>query len=308
MRAIILTCLLFLVPGVTGLDLKAQQVADVKFNPDIRSPVYKKGEGPVVFIDEAHNNFHTLDGRYKPFADLLQKDGYQVKAFTKKFTKDRLNKSKILVISNALHDKNVGRWILPNPSAFTQDEIAAVTEWVEEGGSLFLIADHMPFPGAAADLAAAFGFEFNNGFAFDTSRPPVDIFSRQAGTLRVNEITNGRNQTEGVDSVATFIGQAFKVPETANLLLTLNLNFVSLMPDTAWVFNDDTRRVRVGGWAQGAYSEFGDGRVVVFGEAAMFSAQVSGENKSPMGMNHPAAVDNRKLLLNIIHWLDGVLG
>ena len=31
---------------------------------------------PVVFVDEVDYNFHTADGRYKPFADLIKNDGY----------------------------------------------------------------------------------------------------------------------------------------------------------------------------------------------------------------------------------------
>ena len=36
----------------------------------------------------------------------------------------------------------------------TSDEITAVAAWVREGGALLLIADHMPFPGAAGTLAS----------------------------------------------------------------------------------------------------------------------------------------------------------
>ena len=60
------------------------------------------------------------------------------------------------------------------------DEIKAVKKWVNDGGSLFLIADHMPCAGAAKDLAAEFGFEFTNGFVLyesskNTSPPTIGI-------------------------------------------------------------------------------------------------------------------------------------
>lgn len=38
--------------------------------------------------------------------------------------------------------------------------------WVESGGRLLLIADHMPLAGSAAKLAAAFGASFTDGFAY----------------------------------------------------------------------------------------------------------------------------------------------
>jgi hypothetical protein len=51
----------------------------------------------------------------------------------------------------------------------------------------------------------------------------------------------------------------------------------------------------------------GKGRVAVFGEAAMFSAQLAGPKKSPMGMNAPIAKQNPQFLLNVMHWLSGLL-
>jgi hypothetical protein len=50
--------------------------------------------------------------------------------------------------------------------------------------------------------------------------------------------------------------------------------------------------------------EYGKGRVVMFGEAAMFTAQLTGRNLARSGLNSSYAQDNLKLLLNIIHWLD----
>ena len=147
--------------------LNAQQTADTLFNPVIRHPAYPRGEGPIVLVDEAHHNFHTLGGGYRAFGRVLQCDGYIVKPSSTPFDKASLQEADILVVSNALHERNVEDWSRPTPSAFTQEEITAVSEWVESGGSLFLIADHMPFPGATEDLAAVFGFRLNNGFAID---------------------------------------------------------------------------------------------------------------------------------------------
>jgi len=145
---------------------QAQQMGDPDFNPRIDNPAYPAGKGPKVLIDGAHNNFHRAAGRYKPFAELLRKDGYRVISSEGKFTPNSLRSGNILVIANALHKSNVKSWTLPTPSAFTKKEISAVERWVRDGGALLLIADHMPFPGAAKDLAGVFGFSFNNGFAF----------------------------------------------------------------------------------------------------------------------------------------------
>ena len=50
-----------------------QQIADPGFNVRVDSPSYTKNF-PRVLFDEAHNNFHTSTGRYKPFADLIFSD------------------------------------------------------------------------------------------------------------------------------------------------------------------------------------------------------------------------------------------
>ena len=178
--------------------LFSQQIADTTYNPIIPNPEYDPGEGPVVFIDGGHNNFHTKDGRYKAFANLLERDGYNVIEYQGDFRKRELAKGKILVISNALNE-NAEAWAIPNPSAFTKLEIDAVRQWVFEGGSLFLIADHMPFPDASKDLAKAFGFAFSNGFVFPStadggiSRAPA-IFNLKDKTLIESIITKGRDQ------------------------------------------------------------------------------------------------------------------
>lgn len=48
-------------------------------------------------------------------------------------------------------------------------------------------------------------------------------------------------------------------------------------------------------------------RRAVFGEAAMFSAQLSGPARTPMGMNAPRASGNAQFAVNVMHWLTGLL-
>ena len=81
--------------------LVAQQVADSTYNPIIHELTYEFNKGPVVFIDEGHHNFHTKNGRYKAFANLLERDGYRVRSYGKAFDQASLQEGKILVISNA---------------------------------------------------------------------------------------------------------------------------------------------------------------------------------------------------------------
>jgi len=287
------------------LSIYSQQIADTTYFPIIENPEYEIGKGPVVFIDQGHHNFHTKNGRFRAFSELLIRDGYNVMAYEGLFEKEKLSKGKILVISNALNEVNFGNWVLPNPSAFTESEIQTVKNWVSEGGSLFLIADHMPMAGAAQDLALSFGFKFTNGFAIDTTSRGADFFSINEKTLIENSITKGRTQNERVNQIATFTGQAMKLPKDATPIIIFSNNFLNLLPERAWVFDENTEAFPIGGWSQGGYIHYGKGRVVAFGEAAMFTAQLAGPNQIKIGMNSDIAPENYKLLLNIIHWLDG---
>ncbi|HEU5183770.1 MAG TPA: DUF4350 domain-containing protein [Gemmatimonadaceae bacterium] len=286
----------------------AQQLADTAFNPPIARPAYAEGRGPVVLIDEAHNNFHTADGRYLAFARLLRRDGYVVRPNKAPLTKAVLDGARILVIANALHERNREEWDLPNPSAFSAEEIIAIREWVAAGGSLLLIADHMPFPGAIDHLAAAFGVFFVNGFAQDSTRDDgTVVFHRSSGSLGSHAITNGRAAAERVDSVSSFTGSAFRTIVPVDTLMRLPPTTLVLMPNVAWQFSRLTPRLAGAGMLQGAVLTHGRGRVAVFGEAAMFSAQVAGPQRNPMGMNNPTAPQNARFLLNVLHWLSGAL-
>lgn len=297
--------ILLIILTITSSGIFSQQIADTTYNPIIHNPEYDLGKGPVVFIDEGHYNFHTKDGRYKAFSNLLERDGYKVQGYKGVFEKKKLANGKILVISNALNKINLENWYLPTPSAFTKTEIEVVRQWVFEGGSLFLIADHMPMAGAAEELALAFKFEFTNGFVFDTTSNGPAYFNLKEGTLIESIITMGRDTTESVEQIVTFTGQGFKIPTDANPILVFNENYVNMLPDTAWVFQKETPKFNVEGWSQGAYKKYGKGKVVVFGEAAMFTAQLAGSEKRKAGMNTEIAKENYRLLLNIIHWLDG---
>jgi hypothetical protein len=281
-----------------------QQRGDPVFVPEIGPPAFAAGAGPRVLLDEAHENFHTLSGRFRTFGRLLEMDGFVIEGGRTPFSAEALADVDLLVIANALNPRNASKWSLPTPSAFTPGEVTAVRDWVRGGGALLLIADHMPFPGAAEALGAAFGFTFSNGFAMDPGgRGGVVVFRRSDGSLTGHPVPLGRGPGPPVDSVAAFTGQAFRSPTEAVDLLVLSRGWVSLLPETAWEFDDSTPRVDVSGWSQGSVLQFGRGRVAVFGEAAMFTAQRAGPGGAPMGMNAPQAGQNARFVANLVRWL-----
>lgn len=290
-----LLVILFLAPYL----LFCQQMADTSFKYETDAPLFATDQGLVVAIDEGHNNFHTLEGRYGPFGQVLRAEGFRMDKLSGVITTEKLEGIDILVISNPIHPSNVGNWILPNPSAYSKAEIETLNEWVNSGGKLFLIADHMPFGGAAGELAKSFGFEFTNGFARFPTQNGWDQFNKDQGSLISNSLTSDLNK------VLTFTGQAFQKPEAAQGILKFPNGSFSLEPDTAWRFNADTFRRDISDWYQGAVLEYGEGRLVVFGEAAMFTTQIAGQNRTKVGMNTNGAEDNARLLRNIMAWLAG---
>lgn len=277
----------------------AQQVADTAFSFRNPTPHRPAGAGSVVWLDEAHSNFHTLDGRYATFGKVLREDGYRVAPNRQAFTAANLAGCRILVIANALDTASAGAkgWQLPTPSAFSAAEVAAVNAWVKNGGRLFLIADHMPFAGSAQDLARSFGVEYLNGFAMDNRNRNTERF------FRGNKTLFDCDATRQVDTVVTFTGSAFTLPKGAQPVLGLR-DYTVLLPDAAWQFVENTPHRDSRGLYQLGYLSYGKGKVVVSGEAAMFSAQLAGPNRNPVGMNQPEARQNARLLLNLMEWLD----
>jgi hypothetical protein len=311
----------------TGI-VSAQQDPDLKYKPSLRRPAYESGKGPRIAIDEAHHNFHTADGRYKPFAELLRRDGYRVDGLRQPFSAKSLKGVDILVISNALHERNAEDWSSPGASAFTKDEIAAVHSWVEKGGALFLIVDHPPFPAAASDLARAFGVEFINGHAEAGHwKSGTDTFERGTG-LKDCIITRGRSDEEKVTKVVTYAGSAFKPPKGAIPVMEFGPKSEARERKADDKGKVEIRTVPIEEWCQGAVMKVGKGRLAVFGEAAMFSAQQTmgaiwrfdlplgkemmfrmvlfGQER--FGMNAPEAKQNHQLLLNVMHWLSRAKG
>lgn len=122
-------------------------------------------------------------------------------------------------------------------------------------------------------------------------------------------ITEGRTADERIDSVRTFTGQAFRIEREFEPLLTLPPGSTLRLPSKAWKFKPTTPSIPAAGMLQGAVIHYGKGRVAVFGEAAMFSAQeyITNDERVLMGMNRPDAAQNPQFLLNVMHWLSGLL-
>lgn len=302
------------------------QEADPSFDARVERPAYRPGAGPVVTLDAAHRNFHTMDGRYRPFAQLVAADGYRIESGTAPFTRRSLARTRILVIANA----GSGNAAATGQPAFSEAECDSVAAWVRRGGALLLIADHSPFGRAAQSLASRFGVRMGEGWVFEP-QPAAPflttqiVYSRENGRLGAHPILEGRDPAERVGTLKAFTGQSLTLPRGAAALMILHpeaheardaaaLNAIAPLLRQGW--SAETARsagaAPVGGRVQGLAMRFGRGRVVILAEAAMLSAQVvrlpgeGGGRTFTMGMNQPG-LDNRQFALNVMRWLSGRL-
>ncbi len=289
----------------TASKVEPPRTVDLDFQPEIKNPAYPPGEGPVILVDEAHNNFHTAVGTYIPFAALLERDGYVIQRAAEKISQKLLQSCRIFVIADAQPPEKKNE-----PPTFSQQEIDILNAWVREGGSLFLITDHMPDPGAIEKLALSFGIRVNNGYVLNgtlTGRERPIVFDGSDDRLAEHPITNGRDPSEKINSIATFAGSAFQAGPEFQPLMIFGPGRRSWMPKEYWTFPPGTSNISVAGWLQGGVLESGDGKIAFFSEAAMFTAQVFDQGKILAGMNHFLGKDNAQFLLNIVHWLSDLI-
>jgi hypothetical protein len=306
-------------------------MADPNADATVANPAYKTIH-PRVAIDQAHGNIHTKDGLFKPFADLATNDGYNVVANTTSFTHDGLKGIDVLVISNPLGQlSNNNNNSTP---AFTQAECDAVHEWVQQGGSLFLIADHVPVGDAAQPLAQRFGVTLGNNVVFDTNPDNFDqedvtqlVFSDHNHLLGNHPITRGRNDAERLHKLVAFTGESVTIPNGATALLQLSSTAgeAPTGEDVQPFFDKDAVKAKASreaalkkwpasGQAMAIAFTVGQGRVVISGEAGMMTAQVFQEKEKDgskkivgkMGWD-VLGNDDRQYVLNVLHWLSGVL-
>jgi hypothetical protein len=307
----------------------ALQTADAAYEPRVSAPAFAGRGRPDVLIDEAHFNLHTLSGTYAPFAELLRRDGFRVRrnsgrvsaAALRDGSANRFGGRVVLVVSNALGWRGMLQQMLSlgglerfarlQGAAITRDEITEIDTWVRAGGSLLLVADHAPAGAAAAELSAAFGVEMTNWWAEDqrhhdreTSNPAFVVFSREAGLMGHHPIMLGRSPAEQVHRVMTFTGQALR-PHAGAALLTLS----STAREYPFRRSREYEGRSAAGLAQAVAVEHGAGRVVVLGEAAMITAQttrLADGTTRRFGINR-TDTDNRQFVLNVMHWLAGIL-
>jgi len=305
---------------LAGPALAQEQVGDLDWRPKVASPAYATN-GPVVLVDQGHGGEQTIEGRYAAFAALMRADGYRIDASGRRFdAPGALDGVAVLVIANPARPADGSR-----ASAFDDAEIEVIGRWVEQGGALLLAADHAPHGAAAQALAARFGVSMGTGYAFQPVGDDVTanlVFPRPA--LADHPIIEGRDESERVTVAQSFTGQSLSGPKDAAVLMAMSTD-AREAPDLD-ALQTIRRRLRAGQDpsvvlaelsrpalpAQGLAFRFGEGRVVVLGEAGMLTAQIVRFPDQPdrepirMGLN-TTGHDDQQFALNLMHWLSRLL-
>lgn len=270
----------------------------------------------IILYDFGHNNLDDPE-TFELLSKWLGPHGYKVRKNDGAFDDENLGLVDILVVKNAIADVNVERWSLPTPSAFTTTEIDVLDQWVRDGGSLLIVADHMPVAGAAEDLLSRFGVKTSNGFTVNAKvldgHEPSDVmeaaylrFRRDDGSIISHVINDGGLRTQRINLLTTHVGSAFRLPEEGEPLLKLGSDTISLVPEVSWEFDEATPRIDVTGWLQAGVVRIGRGRVAVLGDSQLLDVpwpeSASGEPEA-----YGSAEDNTQFTLNLINWLSGRL-
>ena len=228
------------------------------------------GPRPLVTIDSAHDNVHTIDGRYNELAALLRGVGYRARGHD---TVDLPERSQVHIMAGL-------RAPLPDT------EVDALVSWVDQGGSLLVAADHPPFATPPNSLVERFGFSVIAGSVADEDEN-TDFALRPSSHHPI---------ISGIEEVWVYTGAAVAFPPEATILLPLGLSHqLTLRGFTFDPIEPETLAVA-------AIRRYGDGRVAILSESGMIGCHVNSSD-IPYGLCAPEAEENPTFALALVDWL-----
>jgi hypothetical protein len=239
-------------------------------------PTFKK----TVLIDLAHNEMlNTNEEEYSEFLDLLKKLDLKIKKNENThITKEILENIDLVIIGNPIDD------------FFSSLEIKLIMDHVRNGGGLLLIseygADHLQKTNLN-DISGKFGIffekniikEMNSNNQNCTSILHIQDFLKHEITKNLREIIVG-------GACSLFLNKDVKPLLQSNEKSVLSEVYNNTSEE--WTKEQEKQQIIA------AYTEFGQGKVVAFGDIDIFTSN------SRIGIN---VFDNRKFLQNIINWL-----
>lgn len=241
----------------------------------------------VVGFDASHGSRHDLDGDYADLGEELVGASGAERRFSVRsvgsLDAEALAGLDVLVVANPEVD--------PGISAAEEE---ALERWVREGGALWVIMDHAPYPRVVAGALGRFGVRVHDGWVHWTDEPLALVLSTDDGSLRGHPVTDGPHGR--VHALHPAGGSAFElsggevvaaVPEGWGVWLPAESGFV------------DT-----GSPAMIAAVEAGEGRVLVISEASMLACRRD-RHGDWLGLCQPGREDHVVFARNAIEWLAG---
>lgn len=231
-------------------------------------------KGAVLFdaghAEDAGNADWLIQGAYSDFADILKAHGFTVNDTREPLTLDKLQKFQALV--------------LPEPNtAFTPVEEKAIVDFINNGGGVFFIGDHIESDrnrdgidsvGIFNRFVSQLGFRLEDANVLEAnlSAEPVD------GAYKEHPVTYK------IKALAIWAGTSIRILEPAHV--------------SGLIFFNDYNY----GQPAIASGTFGQGRFVILGDSAVFD---DGSGTNPIENLHKGIqeFDHRQLALNILNWL-----
>jgi hypothetical protein len=283
-----------------------QMLNDSPFNASVSNPKYKQQKGPHILIDAGHHNFIVEMGLIKPFVDLSTNDGYRPKIDSGVFTPAYLANYQMVLITPAMPFKFGSKKEVTTEITFTPNELAALKDWVNKGGSLIMLSEHAPIDKSMTPLFNTFGIQLSIGAVVDSvnydtriqfpNAETLLLFNSNNGLLHNNHpIIKGNNKSEWVQNIETYTGCALTGEGYTNIF--------KLSP-SAKIRKWSGSQPSGGGNSQCLAGSFGKGKLVALGDCNGFTAMYvnSGGKKFSAGMQ-VEQYDWRQFVLNTLHWL-----
>ena len=284
----------------------AQMLNDSTFDARIPYPKYKKQKGPTILIDAGHHNFIVEMGLIKPFVDLARNDGYKTSIDSGAFTPDYLAKYQMVLITPAMPFKFGSKKDITDEITFTNQELAALRDWVSNGGSLIILSEHAPIDKSMTPLLNSFGIQSSIGAVFDPINCDTTVklslyetilkFTKSNGLLNRNHpITTGAKKKEVIQNIETYTGCA---------LTGSNYTTILKLGSTATIRKWNGILPTGDGNSQCLAGSFGKGKIMAMGDCNGFTAMYvnSGGKKFYAGMQ-VEEYDWKQFVLNTLHWL-----
>lgn len=297
---------LLALPLILSFIVQGQMLNDTPFDATTDHPKYAKDKGPAVLFDAGHFNFIVHLGLANPLIDVATADGYRVTVDSMKFTKSYLSNFKIIVIFPAMPFKFGSKKQVTDEITFTSDELNALHEWVDEGGSLLMFNEHAPIDKSVTPLFNKFGIQLSIGIIVDSiyhdtssiaaNKESLLMFTRSNGLLNTQHpITQGERKDETINKIMTYGGGGLKGKGYVNIF--------KLSP-SATIKKYSVSEPSGIADSQALAGNFGKGKVVALGDCNGFTAMyvMQGSNKLSAGMQ-VREYDWKQFALNTFHWL-----